>query len=93
MKSIQGLEPEIVPSKFEETLPYGGFSDLHEYPVATATYKAVEVYERLVVIITSSYHAIERGLTGSDVFPQTQDPDDAPDLVIAGSPLRATVTS
>ncbi len=63
MKSIQGLEPEIVPSKFEETLPYGGFSDLHEYPVATATYKAVEVYERLVVIITSSYHAIERGLT------------------------------
>ncbi len=27
----------------------GGFSDPHEYPVATATHKAVEVYERLVV--------------------------------------------
>ncbi|KAI0788282.1 Maf/Ham1 [Fomes fomentarius] len=63
-----GLEPEIVPSTFEETLPYGGFSDLHEYPVATATYKAVEVYERLV----------------------TQDPDDAPDLVIAADTVVLT---
>ena len=25
------------------------FQDIHEYPVSTATYKAVEVYERLVV--------------------------------------------
>ena len=46
---MQGLEPEIVPSTFEETLPFGGFQDPHEYPVATATHKAVEVYERLVV--------------------------------------------
>lgn len=46
---LQGLEPEIVPSTFEETLPFGGFQDPHEYPVATATHKAVEVYERLVV--------------------------------------------
>lgn len=30
------------------------FADIHEYPVATATHKAVEVYERLVV--RSSYH-------------------------------------
>ncbi|OSC96967.1 Maf/Ham1 [Trametes coccinea BRFM310] len=43
-----GLAPEIVPSTFEETLPFGGFQDPHEYPVATATHKAVEVYERLV---------------------------------------------
>ena len=45
----QGLEPEIVPSTFEETLPFGGFSDPHEYPVATASQKAVEVYRRMVV--------------------------------------------
>ncbi|KAI5122734.1 hypothetical protein M0805_009819 [Coniferiporia weirii] len=43
-----GLEPEVVPSTFEETLPQGSFEDVHEYPVATATHKAVEVYERLV---------------------------------------------
>jgi len=43
-----GLAPEIVPSNFPETLPHSTFSDLHEYPVATATHKAVEVYERLV---------------------------------------------
>ncbi|GJE85620.1 Maf-like protein [Phanerochaete sordida] len=43
-----GLEPEIVPSTFEEDLPHGQFEDLHEYPVATATQKAVEVYQRLV---------------------------------------------
>ena len=49
MRSAQGLAPEIVPSTFEETLPFGGFQDPHEYPVATATHKAVEVYERLVV--------------------------------------------
>jgi len=43
-----GLEPEIVPSTFEEDLPLSSFQDIHEYPVSTATYKAVEVYERLV---------------------------------------------
>ena len=46
---IQGLEPEIVPSNFEENLPLSSFQDIHEYPVSTATYKAVDVYERLVV--------------------------------------------
>lgn len=46
---IQGLEPEIVPSNFEEDLPLSSFQDIHEYPVSTATYKAVDVYERLVV--------------------------------------------
>ncbi|RPD67830.1 Maf/Ham1 [Lentinus tigrinus ALCF2SS1-7] len=63
-----GLEPEIVPSKFEETLLFGGFSDPHEYPVATASQKAVEVYERLV----------------------TEEPDDAPDLVIAADTVVLT---
>lgn len=47
----QGLEPEIVPSTFEEDLPHGEFEDVHEYPVATATHKAVEVYERLLVSV------------------------------------------
>ncbi|KAF7424735.1 hypothetical protein PC9H_010046 [Pleurotus ostreatus] len=43
-----GLAPDIVPSKFKEDLPISSFEDIHEYPVSTATYKAVDVYERLV---------------------------------------------
>ncbi|KAG5652182.1 hypothetical protein H0H81_005981 [Sphagnurus paluster] len=43
-----GLVPDIVPSTFAEDLPPDEFTDIHEYPVATATHKAVEVYERLV---------------------------------------------
>jgi len=46
--STFGITPEIVPSLFEENLPLSSFQDVHEYPVATATHKAVEVYERLV---------------------------------------------
>ncbi|KAG6816674.1 hypothetical protein H0H87_004034 [Tephrocybe sp. NHM501043] len=38
-----GLAPDIVPSTFEENLEPGSFDDIHEYPVATATHKAVEV--------------------------------------------------
>jgi septum formation protein len=38
-----------VPSNFAEDLPVHAFPDPHEYPVATATQKAIEVYERLVV--------------------------------------------
>jgi septum formation protein len=45
----QGLAPEIVPSIFAEDLSPASYEDIHEYPVATATHKAVEVYERLVV--------------------------------------------
>jgi len=45
---IFGLSPEIIPSTFEENLPLSSFQEIHEYPVATATHKAVEVYERLV---------------------------------------------
>ena len=46
---VQGLAPEIIPSAFKEDLPIDSFDNIHEYPVATATHKAVEVYERLVV--------------------------------------------
>ncbi|KAF7972236.1 hypothetical protein HWV62_18646 [Athelia sp. TMB] len=45
---IFGLAPEIIPSTFAEDLVASSFEDIHEYPVATATQKAVEVYERLV---------------------------------------------
>ncbi|KAJ7680029.1 inosine triphosphate pyrophosphatase-like protein [Mycena rosella] len=46
--SVFGLVPEIIPSTFEENLPVSSFENIHEYPVATATHKAIEVYERLV---------------------------------------------
>ncbi|KAL0581005.1 hypothetical protein V5O48_000999 [Marasmius crinis-equi] len=63
-----GLAPEIIPSTFEEDLGTDSFHDLHEYPVATATHKAVEVYERLV----------------------TENPDNAPDLVVAADTVVLT---
>jgi len=44
-----GLCPEIHPSKFEENLRHEDFAPrLQDYAVATATEKAVEVYQRLV---------------------------------------------
>ncbi|WFC94059.1 hypothetical protein MBRA1_000689 [Malassezia brasiliensis] len=45
-----GLRPEVVPSRFEEDLPKSEFAGegVHEYPVQTASHKAMEVYERLV---------------------------------------------
>jgi septum formation protein len=43
-----GIAPEIVPSTFGEDLDPESFEDVHEYPVATAQEKAVEVYLRLV---------------------------------------------
>ncbi|CAG7852633.1 SubName: Full=Related to septum formation maf {ECO:0000313/EMBL:CCA73844.1} [Serendipita indica DSM 11827] len=63
-----GLEPQVVPSIFAEDLPKGGYENKYEYPVATATEKAVEVYRRLV----------------------EEDPDDAPDLVIAADTVVFT---
>ena len=46
----QWLAPDIVPSTFGEGgPPVESFEDVHEYPVAIATHKAVDVYERLVV--------------------------------------------
>ncbi|KAF9522844.1 inosine triphosphate pyrophosphatase-like protein [Crepidotus variabilis] len=43
-----GIAPEIVASTFKEDLDFYQFPEPHEYPVATATHKAIEVYERLV---------------------------------------------
>ncbi|KAF5391819.1 hypothetical protein D9757_001694 [Collybiopsis confluens] len=63
-----GLAPDIVPSVFAEDLSPASFNDIHEYPVATASHKAVEVYERLVA----------------------EDPDNAPDLVIAADTVVLT---
>ena len=46
----QGLHPEVVPSTFKEDLPKSEFigDGVFEYPVHTASCKALEVYERLV---------------------------------------------
>ncbi|KAK1231192.1 hypothetical protein PQX77_005718 [Marasmius sp. AFHP31] len=63
-----GLAPEIIPSTFKEDLGIDSFQNVHEYPVATATHKAVEVYERLV----------------------TENPDEAPDLIIAADTVVLT---
>ncbi|KAF8982758.1 inosine triphosphate pyrophosphatase-like protein [Cyathus striatus] len=63
-----GIVPDVVPSKFEEDLPVSSFEEIHEYPVATASHKAVEVYERLVA----------------------EDPDNAPDIVIAADTVVLT---
>lgn len=66
-------------STFEENLPLSSFEDIHEYPVATATHKAVEVYERMIVSYCAYYRraCIKR-------LVQREDPDNPPDLVIAG---------
>ena len=69
-----------MPSTFKEDLVISEFAEPHEYPVATATHKAVEVYERLVVRNGSSS-------VKSDVntpITKAENPDQAPDLVIAG---------
>ena len=59
---MKGIEPEIVPSTFDEMLPQDEFENVYEYPVATATQKAVEVYERLVVrAFFSSIRGLLRG--------------------------------
>jgi hypothetical protein len=55
IRFAQGLAPEVVPSSFPENLSPADFENIHEYPVATATHKAVEVYERLVVRFSSTF--------------------------------------
>ena len=47
-----------MPSTFEENLVVSEFPDVHEYPVATATHKAVEVYEKLVVSRLGLFHPL-----------------------------------
>jgi len=71
-----------VPSTFEENLRIHDFPEVHEYPVATATHKAVEVYERLVVRTLWTRFFGKVTLPPS-VLKQNQ-PNDPPDLVIAG---------
>lgn len=46
-----GVHPEIVPSTFKEDLPKSDFTGelAFEYPVETASHKAKEVYQRLVL--------------------------------------------
>ncbi|KAK0549697.1 hypothetical protein OC846_001626 [Tilletia horrida] len=45
-----GLHPEIIPSNFAEDLPKSDYAGeaAYEYPVATSSHKAVEVYQRLI---------------------------------------------
>lgn len=69
-----------MPSTFEEDLDISEFSEVHEYPVATAAHKAIQVYEKLVVsrlAVSSCWFLI------SPMKEET--PDDAPDIVIAGA--------
>ncbi|KAF7327954.1 Maf/Ham1-domain-containing protein [Mycena kentingensis (nom. inval.)] len=66
-----GIAPDIIPSTFAEDLPMESFDDIHEYPVATANHKAVDLYERLV----------------------RDDPENAPDLVIAGASPSSLVAA
>ncbi|KAF8501255.1 Maf-like protein [Gautieria morchelliformis] len=81
-----GLAPEVVPSTFDEDLSHSSFDNVYEYPVATATEKAVEVYERLVreqpedgpdlVIgadtVVLSHYAPATSTTPQEVLPQTR---------------------
>ncbi|KAF8588236.1 Maf-like protein [Ramaria rubella] len=81
-----GLKPEIVPSSFKEDLPHSSFDNVYEYPVATATEKAVEVYERLVLeqpadppdlvigadTVVLSHHTPSISSTHADALPQTR---------------------
>ncbi|KAF8690078.1 hypothetical protein AX14_003128 [Amanita brunnescens Koide BX004] len=48
LRTIVRLQPDVVPSTFEENLSLSEFEDIQEYPVLTAMHKAVEVYERMV---------------------------------------------
>lgn len=76
---LQGLKPEVVVSDFAEDLPHGSFENLYEYPTATATEKAAAVYRKLVVRCAAV--PMVAGL----IARQETSPDDAPDLVIAGT--------
>jgi hypothetical protein len=53
---IQGINPEVIPSSFEENLDHSSFEDPESpeakalrYAAATASEKAIDVYTRLVV--------------------------------------------
>ncbi|KAH9063625.1 Maf/Ham1 [Lactarius vividus] len=80
---IFGLAPEVVPSTFAEDLSPLSFENIHEYPVATATHKAVEVYERLVAPPLQFANGL---MTRS----QSADPENGPDLVIGADTVVLT---
>lgn len=84
----KGLAPEVIPSTFGEDLSPGDFEDIHEYPVATATHKAVEIYERLVVRCMPT--SCRNSLIDTSVLDQTENPDDGPDLVIGADTIVLT---
>lgn len=51
----QGLQFEVQPSNFEENLDKKSFHHPHEYAIATATGKALEVAHRLSSDLVSNY--------------------------------------
>jgi septum formation protein len=77
-----------VPSTFEENLDVSEFPEIHEYPVATATHKAIQVYEKLVV----SRWLFQKHLLMPNLLllMKEENPDNAPDLVIAGVYIELT---
>ena len=70
-----------MPSTFPEDLSHSSFDNVYEYPVSTATEKAVEVYERLVV---SQHSHIPHIMRSHSFVSQREQPEDGPDLVIGG---------
>ncbi|KAK0536219.1 hypothetical protein OC842_002048 [Tilletia horrida] len=86
-----GLHPEIIPSTFEENLPKSEYvgEAAFEYPVATSSHKAVEVYQRLIkesphdppdlvigadtVVIDPSDQILEKPLDRADNLRMLQD--------------------
>ncbi|KAF8517678.1 Maf-like protein [Hysterangium stoloniferum] len=85
-----GLDPEVVPSLFKEDLPHSLFNNVYEYPVATATEKAVEVYERLVqespddapdLVIGADTVVLSHHATPSATTHHSEVPDTRPDIL------------
>ena len=74
-----------MPSTFEEDLDIREFSEVHEYPVATATHKAIQVYEKLVVSRLFWLFRSCSILLLIYLIMKEENPDNAPDIVIAGA--------
>lgn len=66
------------------------FEDIHEYPVSTATHKAVDVYERLVVRSAILLHYLSFHHYTFLALGQIENPDDGPDLVIGADTVVLT---
>ncbi|KAG7575261.1 hypothetical protein FFLO_00425 [Filobasidium floriforme] len=74
---LSGLKPEIIPSEFPENLPKSMFAHaLAEYPIATVSSHALEVYERLVKADDRDAPDLVIGADTVIIFPpQSKDPD------------------